>query len=320
MKTNKYINQIKSTIKSVRGKKFLQYTLFVFVSFIFWFALTLNEEFRYEIKYPIKISNLSDSITLISNVPKEIKVNINAKGYNFLKNKFKAKQHIDIDFNKYNDLNCLRLGFPELHEIITATFGGNSQATSISPDSINIYYTNKPGKTVRLKINADANPANQYIINAPISSNTKTVTIYSLTNIPSDFTTIETESIKCNNLKNTTTIKAKVNVPFGMKSVPDSVDITIPIEPLLSKKRIFNINVVNTPNDRRLIIFPSQVELNYLIPKSLFNNEIKSAKVIVDYNDIAHSPNKLPIKIIDIPDNYKSTISSIDSVEYIIEQ
>lgn len=320
MKANHYITIIKTKLNSVRGQKFLQYMLFVFVSFIFWFALTMNEEFNYKITYPIKISNISDSVTLISNVPAEITADINAKGFDFLKNKFNTKRYISIDFNKYNKSNCLRLGYSELNEILKKTFGGNSQAISITPDSIKIYNTNKPGKIIKLTINADATPNSQYIINAPIYSSTKNVTIYSLNNIPSDLISVETEAIKCTNLKNTTSIKAKINVPFGMKSVPDSVEITIPVEPLLSKKRIVNIEVVNTPKDKRLIVFPSQTELNYLIPKSLFNHEAKIAKVIVDYNDILQHSNKLPIKITDIPDNYKSIVSSIDSVEYIIEQ
>ena len=318
--TNKYINIIKTKLNSVRGQKFLQYALFVFVSFIFWFALTMNEEFNYKITYPVKISNISDSITLISNVPTEITANINAKGYDFLKNKFNTKQYINIDFNKYNKSNCLRLGYTELNEIFKKSFGGNSQAISITPDSINIYHTSKPGKIVTLKINADVTPSSQYIINDPIYSNTSTVTIYSLHNIPSDLSVVETEPIKYSNLKSTTSIKSKINVPFGMKSIPDSVEITIPVEPLLSKKRIVNIEVINTPKDKRLIVFPSQTELNYLIPKSLFNHEAKTAKVIVDYNDISQNPNKLPIRITEIPNNYNSIISSIDSVEYIIEQ
>ena len=105
-----------------------------------------------------------------------------------------------------------------------------------------------------------------------------------------------------------------------MRAIPDSVNVTIPVEPLISKKRIANVEVINIPDDTRLITFPSQIEINYLIPKSLFNNENKFIRITVDYNDIKPNSNKLPIKLIDVPSNYRGATAITDSVEYIIEK
>ncbi len=321
MNINNHIKNIRSELRSARGQKFLQFTLFIFISFIFWFALTLNEEFRHEITYPIKVSNTPDSITLISNVPNSIKINISAKGYLFLKNKLKPNQIFNIDFSKYrNNRNCLQLGNSELQEITRDIFGTNNQINSFSIDSINIFYTNKPGKIVALKINATPIVESRYIINSPIKSNLDKVALYSIDNIPDSILSVETEHITCDNLNSTTIIKAKVIAPKGIRVIPDSVDITIPVEPLISKRRVINIDIINSPEDCRLIIFPSQVEINYLIPKSLFNKEVKYIKASVDYNDISQHANKLPIYMSDIPSNYRSVTCSVDSVEYIIEQ
>lgn len=314
------ISTIKKKLNSNRGKKFLQFSMFLAISFVFWAALTLNETFRYDINYPVIVKNLPDSITLITETPKSVKVSVTAKGYNLLKHQFQTVPKIEIDFNKYRGKNSILLGYGEMQELVRDMFGANSQTTSFSPDSINLYYTNRPGKPVTLAINAEASSDNQFIINGAITSDSKNVTLYSITDIPSNITEVETVPIKLSGLKATTTIKAKVQAPNGMRVIPDSVNVTIPVEQLILKKRIANIDIINAPEDRRLITFPSQVEINYLVPKSLFNNESKYIKAVVDYKDIYQNSNKLPIKLIDIPSNYRGAKTSIDSVEYVIEQ
>lgn len=293
--------------------------MFVLIAFIFWASLTLNETFIYDIRYPVKVTNVPDSVTIISEIPNSIKINVKAKGYYFFKNKLQSLPTIDIDFNKYKFKNRILLGSGEMQELIRGMFGTNSIATSFSPDSINLYYTNRPGKSVKLKIITEASTDNQFIINGAISCEYDNVLLYSIDNIPSNITEVETAPIKCEGLKSTATIKAKVIAPKGMRAIPDSVDVTIPVEPLISKKRLANVEDLNTPENIRLITFPSQVEINYLIPKSLFNNENKFIKVVVDYNEIKPNNNKLPIKLIDIPSNYRGATSTIDSVEYVIE-
>lgn len=315
------ISTIKKKLSSYRGKKLVQFSMFLAISFIFWLALTLNEDFRYDINYPVSVKNVPDSITLISEMPSSVKVSVKAKGYYYLKHQLQTIPTIEIDFAKYRSRNSVLIGNVEMQELVRDMFGSNSQTLSFSPDSINLYFTNRPGKSVKLNINAETSSDNQYIINGSITTDTETLMLYSINDIPTDIVEVETMPIKIDGLKNTTTINVKVKVPQkGMRVIPDSVSVTIPVEQLISKKRIANIEVINSPDDRRLITFPSQVEINYLVPKSLFNNETKYIKAVVDYKDIYQNDNKLPVKLIDIPSNYRGATTLTDSVEYVIEQ
>ena len=318
-KSSTFIN-LKKSLGSVRGKKLLQFSMFIIISFIFWASLTLNEIFSYDVAYPIKITNIPDSVTIISEVPTSIKVNVKAKGFYFFKQKLHRIPTIDIDFNKYQSKKRILLGNGEMQELVRGMFGSNSIATSFSPDSINLYFTNLPGKPVKLNVITEVSTDNQYIINGAIKSEKDMVMLYSVDKIPSKIIEVETAPIKCDELNKTTTIRAKVIAPKGMRAIPDYVNVTIPVEPLISKTRMANIEIINAPEDVRIITFPSQMEINYLIPKSLFNNENKLIKVIVDYNDIKTNNNKLPIKLIDIPSNYRGATPMKDSVEYVIEK
>lgn len=320
MKSTEYISKIKRKFKTTRGKALLQFSMFLGISFIFWAALTLNEDFHKDISIPISISNIPDSVTLITEPPKHIKASLKVKGYNFLKYKLKTSQVINIDLNKYKHNNRILLGNTEMQELTRMIFGANSIATSYSPDSINVYFTTKPGKRLKLEIDTEISTEHKFIVNGEIKSDIESVMLYALNKIPSNITSIKTEPIRLDELKKSTTIKARVIAPAGMRVIPDSVNVTIPVEPLILKKKSATIEVINTPSNCKLITFPSILELDYLIPQSLYNNEIKQIKTFVDFNDININTSKLPIRISEIPSNYRGVTPSIDSVEYIIEQ
>ena len=85
MNIKKHISTIRTELKSARGKKLLQFLLFTFIAFIFWFALTLNEEFRYDVEYSlslgfIAITSFALFIVLIRKIMHIVSANISAMG------------------------------------------------------------------------------------------------------------------------------------------------------------------------------------------------------------------------------------------------
>ena len=160
--SNKYITIFKDNLKTNKGKKLIQFSLFLAISFTFWMAITLNENFHYDVNFPITISNIPPKVTLISETPRSIKVSLNAKGIHYLKFKFWSEPLIKIDFKTHSQNNRISLGNSELQELTRNIFGNNSQALSFAPDSINIYYTNNPGKLVKLFIDHEISTDNRH--------------------------------------------------------------------------------------------------------------------------------------------------------------
>ena len=123
MKVLNTFSALRQKLSTTQGKKFLQFSMFVLIAFIFWASLTLNETFIYDIRYPVKVTNVPDSVTIISEIPNSIKINVKAKGYYFFKNKLQSLPTIDIDFNKYKFKNRILLGSGEMQELIQNMFG-----------------------------------------------------------------------------------------------------------------------------------------------------------------------------------------------------
>jgi len=197
-------------------------------------------------------------------------------------------------------------------------FGAGIQIVSYRPDSVSVTYTTLPGTKVKLNVQADIHPNLQYIISGPIRANVDSVTLYSPTDLPHSLKFVSTEPVVKSELKDTMRYEVRVKPIAGVRIVPDKVVVTIPIEPLISRKRTIKLDVVNRPEDKGLITFPSKVEISYLVPMSAYNDDYP-VKAYVDYNDIKPQRKKLPVSLSVIPDVYHNLSFSPDSVEYIIE-
>lgn len=145
------------------------------------------------------------------------------------------------------------------------------------------------------------------------------VMVYSTTGIPSDFRSVATERIVKSGLTDTTSFEVKIKAVPGMRIIPDHITVTVPVEPLISKRRNISIEVINQPADIKTITFPSTVEATYLVPMSAFNTDYQ-IKAYLDYQQIDRKSSYARIKLSAIPGVYRNVTLSADSVEYVIEK
>ena len=79
----------------------LNYLVFVFISFIFWVFISLNNSMQYDMEIPIKINSIPDSTTIISDIPERVNVSVKDKGNALLKFIIGETPTLNIKFNDY---------------------------------------------------------------------------------------------------------------------------------------------------------------------------------------------------------------------------
>ena len=313
-------NVIYRISKSKQWKTFLMFLPFLCVSFIFWTVMTLNEDVQRSYKLPIKITNIPDSITIISPIPQTINVSVKAKGSQLIEYSWSDVPEFKIDFSVFGKRNHLSLSQEQVRIIAQELFGTTVQIQTIVPDSVNLLYTGSKGIKKRLSLDVNIEPATGFVCHQPIFCDNNEVMLFSVdhnfaTNIPE----IYTEQISLTDVSSTQELKVKVIAPLNMRVVPDSVMIKIPIEPLISKSEKLQIQVINVPQNYKLTAYPDILSIQLLVPMSEYD-EPTPINAIVDYNERTEN-NKIPIRLTNIP-NYtelgKVTLLT-DSVECIIE-
>ena len=315
------IRTLWSKIDSRLSKSVLLYVWFLFISFVFWLVLSLNNSLQQEFAIPLKLKSVNDSTTIITHVPQSVKIALKDRGVAMLKYKFGNLPTLQIDFDKYSDgRGLIRVSSADLMSELRSIFSATSVITAVNPDSLRLLYTNLPPKEVPLCFDLDVQPNLQYVINGAVRSNVDSVLVYSDKNTLSALTEVYTYHVEERDLTDTLVREVAVAPIVGAKIVPKSVRLTIPAEQLIYKKQRVPVLVIDQPANINVLTFPAMVEASFLVPQSMYRKTV-GIKAAVYYNDVLESAtNHVAVRVVEAPAICKSVSLSVDSVEYIIEK
>lgn len=303
---------------SAKGHNVLLYLLFVCVAFVFWFVLSLDSEVQREFDIPIALTDVPDSVVMIGDMPQRLNVVVIGKSSQLLAFMWGKPSELKIKFQDNISRRQLYLSRSRLDSRIRDYFGQGVAVLSVRPDSIKVPYTTSAGLRVPVHVVADITPSLMSIVNGPLTCNVDSVSLYSNTAAARKVKYVETEPIVREGLRDTTFLEVPLKKIAGVRMIPDKVRIRIPVEPLISKKRVTPIDVVNMPKGVGFLTFPSTVEVSYLVPMSRYNDEIPF-KVYVDYNTLQRTSSKIKVSVAPAPDFYHNITLSQDSVDYVLE-
>lgn len=283
--------------------------------------MSLNDEIQRDYELPVTIDGLPDDITLLSSHGETPTVNISVrdKGVNHISRQFLKSKNLRIAYSDFSNIdnNRLSLNEAQLNNAIRQQFGGTASVVTQSPDSLSINYTTLPPVKVPIIIKSNIIPNPQFTINGPIHTSVDSVLIFSATPLTNRVKAIFTEIVNLDGISDTTRTRVALDVPSDCRAVPDVIDITVPVEPLVSRTFTIPVEPLNSPSNTTMITFPSQVSFSCLVPMSLFNTAGYPVKAYADYDK--RSGNIIQLELSLLPDNYiNGTISPV-SVEYILE-
>lgn len=313
--------ELKEFLSSSKGRDILLYLVFVIISFAFWAILSLNNLIQDNYKVRFRITGIPQGVTMINDYPREFNVTVKNNGYVLLKYMIGDNPEITVDFKEYaNGNGQILISRQELEDMLVAEFGSGTSIVSFSPESLSIKYTSLPGKKVPVEIFGDYVANFQYVVNGEIVAVPDSVTIYSDAGNLSAINKVRTEKIISRNLTDSLYVKIAIQNIKDVRAVPDSVDVMIPVEPLVTKQSSIPVIVKNLPENVSVVVFPSYVQVSYLLPMSLYNDRLDDKfEASVDYGDIQGNKAKLPVRIEIAPEIYQNIQLETDSVEYVIE-
>ncbi|MCM1292120.1 MAG: hypothetical protein NC111_00155 [Bacteroides sp.] len=314
------VDHIRQKFRTRRGHNVIVYLICLAAAFLFWVIMTLDETTERDYHVSVELVNVPDSVVLVGDVPSSVNVVVKGKGTQFLRYSIMSVPTLKIDFRQYATAdNYLRLSRAKLDVRIRELFGQGVSVVSVVPDSIRVGFTTGKGYKVPLKVNANVSASGHSTISGPVTAAFDSVTIYTLDNNPPDLDMVETEELRVNNLSDTTVVNVALKRQSGMRMIPDHVNVTVPVEMLVSKKCSLPIKVVNLPENTHLITYPSAIEVSYLTPMRLSNTPIE-AQAVIDYNSISPSSRYAAVSVQAPAGGFKIVSVSQDSVEYVVER
>ncbi|MBO5779664.1 MAG: YbbR-like domain-containing protein [Muribaculaceae bacterium] len=304
-----------------RGRNILTYFVFVLIAASFWVLTMLNDEVQRNYIVPIEFTNMPENVTLLHQGDVTASVIVRNKGRSLVRYDWGISPTLRLNFADFKsaDNNKLEISEQLLLNLLRNRFGSTSEIVSVRPDSIVVNYTTRPGDKLPVVVNVDALSAPQYIVHGALGLSSDSVTVYSRKGLPSRIISINTEKISLRGLTDSTTIEVPLEAPAGALVVPPTIKVTIPVQPLISKKRTVPVKARNVPYGSKMLIFPPNVEVSYLLPMNMYNDDYEAPTASVDYRDTHSGENKVPVTVGNIPDFYRGVSVNHTEVEYIIE-
>ena len=294
--------------------------IFLCVSAMFWFILALNDSAQDNFHVNLRIVNQPDSVTFISDVPEKVHVTVSDKGTSLWRNGYLKHPSINIDFKEYSSDGILRYSYNDLISSLRNAFGSDAQITSVSLDSLQLFYTTNPGKKVPIVVDCNVYPASGTTLNGSVKASPGSVYIYGTKEVLDTINYVRTDPITLRDLAETTSLDVKIKKINGARAMPSKVTLTVPIEPLVQRHAMITVDAINVPPGEELLLFPSKVPVDYYVAMSRLNDdEDNNIHIVVNYDDIPFSKDgKLPVTLEKFPDRLKNMKLSTDSIEYAV--
>ena len=298
----KKLRMIKDKWRRVRASKgfhsAIVFLAFVAVSTIFWFILAMNDSVTKTFDVDLKIVNVPDSVTFITDPPKNIHVTLRDKGTTMFRSGVMRHPQIIINFRDFASDTYFRYSRTDLDAAIKAVFGGAAQIGSVSVDSLSLRYTTAKGHRVPIVVRSDVSAAAGYVIDGIPEPVQRSVRIYSVSNSIDTINRIYTEKIVKRNMSETTEVEVPLSPIPGVKIVPSKIKIRIEVDPLVKKDAMATVKALNVPAGMTLLLFPAVVPVSYYVPMSHFNDHDIPVKVTVNYDDVERTPvSRIPLSI-----------------------
>lgn len=307
--------------RSPRTRSILLYLFFVVISAVFWSFLTFNRDVQLDIEVPVEMS-LPSNVHLLAKVPDTLTVTVRDRGYRFFYYLFHKKPRLTLRFSDYSDGNsAFKVDQSHLKKAIAHVLNRQAVIVSVLPESINIKFTDLPGKKVPIKTDIIVEPREDYTQYGMLIQSQDSVLVFSDAKTLSDINEVYTYHVEEVDLTDTLRRKVTIAPINGAVVEPRAIDIVVPIEKLKTQKRTVKIVVRNAPPGVKMLLFPSDVEVTYRSPVSRINDE-SGITAVVDYNSLnpTIAGNKVKVMIGEVPAAYQDVKFSHDSVEYIIEK
>lgn len=322
MDSRQLYDKVKEGLRTVKGRNALTFLVFLAISAVFWVLMALNDEVQHDYRLKLKLAGFPDNMTIISGANPTVSVSVKDKGSALMKFTWNTQPELTVnydEFSKAGDHNLL-MTQAQLNSAVRNIFGSSATIIAVRPDSLSLHYTTNPGVPVKVRIDADVRPAPSAVAFGRVTLSTDTVMLYSNSKERSRIKTLTTQPIILTGLTDTAHVSAALIVPPGMRAVPSQIKVTIPVEPLVTKTRKVEIAQRNVPAGKRLVTFPSMVEVDYLLPKSLYNSDASPVKAVVDFSAYRPGEKKLPVTVLPLPNYYRFVSVRPSEVEFVIEE
>lgn len=319
----KISKKIKNFLLSEKSREFLIFLFFFVIAGGFWLLQTLNSDYEAEFSIPVRLKGVPNNVVLTSEPPSELRIKVKDKG-TVLLNYLLGKSFfpVTLDFADYSAKdNHVKIYASEFEKKVAGQLNASTYLISIKPDTLQYIYATGKSKLLPVRLFGKVSAGREYYISDTISS-PDSVLVYAPSAILDTITAAYTQRLELNDISDTITHRVSLSTVKGAKFVPNSVELTFPVDIYTEKTVEVSLHGVNFPADKVLRAFPSKVKITFQVGLSRFRKIKADAFIInISYEELLKlGSDKYTVKLKSAPRGISHIRIVPEHVDFLIEQ
>ena len=241
----------------------LTFLLFLVLAACIWYGHAMNSVRNTRVPVLIQYTGKPSAIALgEQGLPDTVMIEVRDAGSR-LNSYHKETLRLTIDLHPYihGDKGTIHVPSDALRRSISDILQGTSRLIATQPEEITCAYFTEQEKTVPIASRCEVVPAAEYqLVDVPTLSRTR-LKLFGQDKTLQRIDTIYTEARTFEQLSDTAVLRIALEIPRGVRTEADSVDLTVITERFTEKKFIVPIHVTGVPEGRRIRLFPHEVEV-----------------------------------------------------------
>jgi hypothetical protein len=307
---------------SKQSREFFVFLFFFFIAVAFWLLQTLNDDFEAELTMPVRLKGVPNYVVMTSEPPSELKVRVKDKGVVLLNYTIARNFYpVNLEFSDYNsDNNHIKIYATEFEKKIRSQLNVSTHLLSVYPDTLEYIYSTGKFKYVPIKLQGKVVSGRQYYISDTLY-NPDSVLVYAPSALLDTISYAYTEKLTLEHMSDTTIYKAAIRPVKGAKFVPNTVELTFPVDIYTEKTVEVPLIGTNFPADKILRTFPSKVKVTFQVGVGKFKDiEADNFAIRISYEDLLLHSDKYKVTLKTAPAGISNIRISPEEIDFLIEQ
>ncbi len=308
------------------NRRVITFLVCVLVSVFFWLMMMLSKEYNIIVSYPVEYVNTPKDRVISNLLPKEIDIEIRAKGFFLLAYKFKKAQTVYVDLEDSRPMatkNYYYLLTNSRINKMTEQFSTRIKVQRIMPDTIFLNFNRKVSKQVPVKAIINLTIDSQYQQSDSIRLIPDHIQVSGAADVLEKINFVETVPVTIKSLNESRTVVLDIAKSQNgyMETNFSQVKAQINLKKYTEASVELTIEAINLPNGYTLKSFPDKVLVKYDVAFDNYQNiNASQFRAVIDYKKVEPNSNKLKIVLEKSPSGIRSIRLNPEKVEFIIKK
>ena len=319
----KISREVKDFLLSDKSREFFIFLFFFFVAGGFWLLQTLNNDYEADFSIPVRLKGVPNNVVITSEPASELRIKVKDKG-TVLLNYILGKSFypVILDYADYTGVdNQVRIYPPQFEKKVLNQLNASTRLLSMKPDTLEYIYSTGASKLVPVKLRGTLSAGREYYLSDTIFS-PDSVLVYAPQGVLDTITVAYTQPVKLEDISDTLRQQIPLRVQKGVKFVPSSIEMMLPVDIYTEKTVEVPLRGVNFPADKVLRAFPSKVQVTFQVGLSHFRQiNAEDFHIYVSYEELLRlGSDKYTVKIKNLPKGVSQVRFNPAQVDFLIEQ